>query len=212
MISPNGAGVGRTVALVYNTDTYLHRLRGDLIRALAADGYNVYAIAPEGSSVSAIEADGATFVHWSLPRRGLNPVVEMLSIWRLWRIYRRIGPDIAHHFTAKPNIYGAVAGRLAGVPVTISSVNGLGYVFTGDDRTSALVRPLVTASITWFIPPHQFGSRTISKKVLPIVATRSCLSLMILKAPKCLLAYFLIGRFSIFSKLIFTSFGNPALM
>ena len=144
MTSPNGQGAGRTVALVYNTDLYLHRLRGSLIRALTAEGYDVYAIAPEGPSVPAIEADGATFVRWPLPRRGLNPVVELLSILRLWGIYRRISPDIAHHFTAKPNIYGAIAGRLAGVSVTISSVNGLGYVFTGDERMLALVRPLVT--------------------------------------------------------------------
>lgn len=144
MTSPNGPGAGRTVALVYNTDLYLHRLRGGLIRALTAEGYNVYAIAPAGPSVPAIEAAGATFVHWALPRRGMNPLVELLSILRLWGVYRRIRPDISHHFTPKPNIYGAVAGRLAGVPVTISSVNGLGYVFTGDDRMSALVRPVVT--------------------------------------------------------------------
>ena len=135
---------GRTIALVYNTDVYLHRLRGGLLRALKVEGYKVYAIAPAGPAVSAIEDDGATFVHWSLPRRGVNPAVELLSILNLWKIYRRIRPDIAHHFTPKPNIYGAIAGRLAGVPVSISSVNGLGYVFTGDDRMSSLIRPIVT--------------------------------------------------------------------
>ena len=135
---------GRTIALVYNTDVYLHRLRGGLLRALKVEGYKVYAIAPAGPAVSAIEDDGATFVHWSLPRRGVNPAVELLSILNLWKIYRRIRPDIAHHFTPKPNIYGAIAGRLAGVPVSISSVNGLGYVFTGEDRMSSLIRPIVT--------------------------------------------------------------------
>lgn len=135
---------GRTIALVYNTDVYLHRLRGGLLRALKVEGYKVYAIAPAGPAVSAIEDDGATFVRWSLPRRGVNPAVELLSILSLWTIYRRIKPDIAHHFTAKPNIYGAIAGRLAGVPVSISSVNGLGYVFTGEERMSSLIRPIVT--------------------------------------------------------------------
>ena len=45
----------RTIALTYSDDFYLHRFKGGLVRALAAEGNTVYAIAPAGKAVEAIE-------------------------------------------------------------------------------------------------------------------------------------------------------------
>ncbi len=133
-----------TIALIYNDDFYLHRFKGGLLRALSAAGHRVYAIAPAGRSVRSIEEEGATFIHWPLARRGANPVTELRSLLALRSIYRRIKPDLVHHFTAKPRIYGALAARIAGVPLAVASVNGLGYMFIERNRRSAVVRPAVS--------------------------------------------------------------------
>ena len=134
----------RTIAIVCNGDFYLHRFKGSLLRALSNAGYTVYAIAPAGKSVAAIEREGATFVDWPLARRRASPWSEVKSVLALRRIYREIKPDLAHHLYAKPNIYGAIAARLAGVPVAVASVNGLGYVFVGRDLKSTIIRPVVS--------------------------------------------------------------------
>ncbi len=134
----------RTIAIVYNDDFYLHRFKGGLLRALSESGHTVYAIAPAGESVEAIENDGAKFIDWSLVRRGANPIRELQSLLALRSIYKRIRPDLVHHFTAKPRVYGAFAARLAGVPVVVASVNGLGYVYTGRSLKSSVVRPITT--------------------------------------------------------------------
>ena len=134
----------RTIALTYNDDFYLHRFKGGLLRALVAAGHTVYAVAPAGRAVEAIEDDGATFIHWPLSRRRASPVSEARSILALRSIYARTKPDLVHHFTAKPNIYGAMAARLAGVPVAVASVNGLGYVFIERDLRSTFIRPVVS--------------------------------------------------------------------
>ena len=133
-----------TIALVYNDDLYLHRFRGGLLRALMARGYRVHAIAPAGEAAQAFEDSGIPFTHWPLARRSVNPLTELRSVVSLWRIYRRLQPDLVQHFTTKPNVYGAIAARLAGVPTATASVNGLGYVFTGRDARSRLIRPLVS--------------------------------------------------------------------
>ena len=134
----------RTIAIVYNDDFYLHRFKGGLLRALSAAGHTVYAIAPAGESVEEIEDSGAAFIDWPLVRRGANPFRELQSLLALRSIYKRIGPDLVHHFTAKPRVYGAFAARFAGVPVVVASVNGLGYVYTGRNLMSSFVRPIST--------------------------------------------------------------------
>jgi glycosyltransferase involved in cell wall biosynthesis len=50
-----------------------------------------------------------------------------------------------HGFTIKCAVYGAVAARLAGVRASVSSVDGLGYVFVSNDVKARLLRaPLKT--------------------------------------------------------------------
>jgi glycosyltransferase involved in cell wall biosynthesis len=135
---------GLRVAVVGNTDHSLLRFRLPLLRALVRRGADVHAVAPPGPSRAALEAEGMAFVPCVLSRGSLNPVQELLTVLSLLRIYRRLRPGVAHHFTVKPNIYGAFAARLAGVPVVVASVTGLGYVYTGDDLLARLLRPLVS--------------------------------------------------------------------
>ena len=118
-----------SVAVVSNSASSLVRFRAPLIRKLIERGAHVYAISPDGESVGLIAEMGAEFVSWSLDRRGLNPLGEVSSILSLLKIYRRIRPDLVQHFTVKPNIYGAVAARIANVPVVLGGVTGLGYAF-----------------------------------------------------------------------------------
>jgi glycosyltransferase involved in cell wall biosynthesis len=56
---------------------------------------------------------------------------------------RRERPDVVHGFTIKCAVYGSLAARLAGVPVRVNAVAGMGYVFTSDSLKARLLRPLV---------------------------------------------------------------------
>ena len=133
-----------TVAIVNNDDRYLYRFRGSLLRALKTRGWKVLAVAPAGRAVPAIEQEDVSFVHWPLSRRSVNPLLEVWSLFKLWRIYRRTRPHLVHHFTPKVNIYGALAARMAGVPVVVATITGLGYVFTADGARARLIRPIVS--------------------------------------------------------------------
>ena len=116
----------QSVAIVSNSDDRLYRFPRPIIRRLLESGIRVYAIAPPGQFVSEIESLGAEFVPWRLDRRSVNPISEVRSLACLVRIYRRLKPDVAQHFTIKPNVYGAIAARLAGVPVVVGGVTGSG--------------------------------------------------------------------------------------
>jgi glycosyltransferase involved in cell wall biosynthesis len=63
-----------------------------------------------------------------MENKGTNPVQDMLLIRRFYQVYRQVKPDVILQYTIKPNIYGTLAARLAGIP-TINNVSGLGTVF-----------------------------------------------------------------------------------
>jgi glycosyltransferase involved in cell wall biosynthesis len=123
-----------SIALVVNQNEIFYRLRMPWVRMLKENGYKVYAVVASGAWNESIEAGGAEFVEWKLSRSGRNPVSELGSILGLTKILRRIKPDIVQNFHTKPNIYAPIAARLARVPVTVSTVTGLGYTFV--DRPS----------------------------------------------------------------------------
>ena len=124
-----------------------------MMRTLREKGWTVYAIAPRGRYVKPIESTGAVFVPWHVSGRSINPIAEMRSLFALVRIYRLIRPSVAHHFTIKPKIYGAIASRLARVPTIIASVTGLGYPLTGNTWKARAIGSLIR-------PIHRFAYRS----------------------------------------------------
>lgn len=99
------------------------------IRLLRENGYRVYAVVASGAWNEKIVEGGAEYVEWKLNRSGRNPLTEVTSVFGLTRVLRRIKPDVVQNFHTKPNIYAPIAAKLAGVPLTVSTVTGLGYTF-----------------------------------------------------------------------------------
>ena len=112
-----------------NQNEIFYRLRMPWIRLLKETGYKIYAVVASGAWNDRIEAGGAEYVEWKLSRSGQNPFAEMVSVLSLTNILRKIKPDIVQNFHTKPNIYAPIAAKLARVPLTVSTVTGLGYTF-----------------------------------------------------------------------------------
>lgn len=148
----------RSLAVVASTDVRIDRLYKPIMRKLVAAGVKVYAIAPPGDSVKGIEEAGCVFVPWDLDRRSLNPLVNLRQFLALLHIYKELKPAMAHHYTAKPNVYGPLAAALAGVPVAIVGITGLGQVFSRRSLRQAPVRMVLRLLYRLAI---RFGDRMI---------------------------------------------------
>jgi len=94
-----------------------------------------------GSDVAAIGASGDGFedrlraakIHFEsapISFSGLAPFADMGLLANLTRRFRRERPDVVHSFTIKPAIFATLAAALAGVPVRVVTITGLGYAFT----------------------------------------------------------------------------------
>jgi len=129
-------------ALITSQAFSLANFRGPLIAALVARGVEVFAIAPDYDvqTRDAVLALGATPVDCSLSRTGMNPVRDMLSVFSLALLLRRLRLDVSLGYFIKPVIFGTLAAALAGVPQRFCMIEGLGYVFTPASGTEPLRR------------------------------------------------------------------------
>ena len=108
--------------------------RSGQMRSLMGDGYEVVGAAAADGHEVRLSPLGVRFVELPIPYRSINPFADLRLFWHFYRMYRSERPEIAHHFTIKPVIYGSIAARLAGVPKIVNTVTGLGYVFSGHAR------------------------------------------------------------------------------
>ena len=130
------------VAVVINTSWNIWNFRRGLVRALQAAGHEVLAIAPPDDYSARLESElGCRYVPILMENKGTNPLKDAQLTRRFLAIYRRERPDVVLHFTIKPNIYGTLAARLAGVP-SINNVSGLGTVFLIENLVSKVARGL----------------------------------------------------------------------
>lgn len=131
------------IILVANTDWYLFNFRLSLARWLRAAGVEVVLVSPNGKFVSEILEDGFRWIEWNVGRKTTEPLGEFSAVRKLAAIYLSEKPDLVHHFTIKPVLYGSLAARQANVPALVNSVTGLGYVFLNQSRQGSTLRKVV---------------------------------------------------------------------
>jgi N,N'-diacetylbacillosaminyl-diphospho-undecaprenol alpha-1,3-N-acetylgalactosaminyltransferase len=127
-------------AFLSHLDLNLFLFRLPIIQALIARGHEVIALCPRGDVFDCFEEYGVTAIHYDVDRSSLNPLHEYPVILHLASLLRRHRPDVLHTFTAKPNIYGTLAGRMARVPIIHNLVEGLGSVYVEGSLRNRCVR------------------------------------------------------------------------
>jgi glycosyltransferase involved in cell wall biosynthesis len=95
------------------------------IRLLTAAGYEVHTISSPGMALLPGSERLESQHHETMMRRPIRPVADVISLYRLWRLVRQIGPDLVQTHTPKAGLLGVIAASLAGVPIRIYTVNGL---------------------------------------------------------------------------------------
>ncbi len=117
-----------------------HRL--SLAIAAREQGYEVHiaTAVSDSDSVQIIEDNGFPLHAIPLSQHGINPSAELTTLIALARLYRQLDPDLLHHISIKPVIYGGIAARLSGRRKMVQAMSGLGYVFASGDLKANLIR------------------------------------------------------------------------
>lgn len=125
------------IAVVLNTSWNIYNFRKGLVLALMEKGNEVITIAPHDRFTDKLIDLGCRHIPVTMDSRGANPLRDFLLVLELFRIYKRVRPDVILHYTIKPNIYGTIAASMLGIPV-INNVCGLGTMFLKDNLVSRI--------------------------------------------------------------------------
>jgi glycosyltransferase involved in cell wall biosynthesis len=120
----------RRILFVTNVDWFFisHRL----VIAIEAEkrGFEVIVAAEDTGRSQEIRDKGIRFINLSISRSGTNPFKELKTLINLFIIYKSINPDVVHHITLKPVIYGSIISKLLRISGVVNAISGLGYNFT----------------------------------------------------------------------------------
>lgn len=115
------------ILILTNHSYMLYHFRLELIQELMKS-HEVVLSMPFVGHEEDFQALGLRCIETDIDRRGINPATDL----KLFRIYQRLlkdeKPDLVITYSIKPNIYGGLACRLAGIPYC-ANVQGLGTAF-----------------------------------------------------------------------------------
>lgn len=185
------------ILYVANTGFSLYHFRLPMMKHLLAKGWRVVAAASDEADFQVrFEEQGIKFVNVFMDHKGRNPLRDLALVAKLKSLYDVETPDIVHHFTIKPVIFGSLAAKIAGVPAIINTITGLGYAFerggllrrtviglyrlalsgrpqvifqNKDDHRSFISQKIVRQENAWVIP----GSGVNTEMVIPVAKRNS---------------------------------------
>ena len=119
------------LAFVVNDIHFLMSHRKALVLESLQQGWEIFIIS-DASQVPELPKN-IHCVQLPIDRSSLGLWSNIRSLIRLCSLYRKIKPDVLHHITLKPIVFGTLAARLfASKAKVINAVSGLGYLFTGN--------------------------------------------------------------------------------
>ena len=159
------------ILLVGNTMWSMFRFRENIISYLLDHGYYVYVIAAKDKFEDRLKRLGCEVISVKIDRQGLNPFLDVFTLVQLWRVYKKIQPDLIFHYTIKPNIYGSFISCCLSIP-SICIVTGSGSSFLKNRLISCLVTIMyriafLRAKKVWFLNEEDqnvFLARSLIKK------------------------------------------------
>lgn len=128
--SPPPTTAARTLLYVVNWDWFFLSHRLPLALAARERGDRVLVATVDTGRSGEIESHGFVFVPIPLAPHGLNPFAEAASIVRLAALYRELRPDLIHHVTIKPVLYGSLAARVVPSAGVVNAISGLGWMYS----------------------------------------------------------------------------------
>jgi glycosyltransferase involved in cell wall biosynthesis len=95
------------------------------LRALRAEGFRVTLVSGPGELLDRTGLSESVETIAIPMERRIAPVADLVSLMRLWRLLRRLKPDVTEFSTPKAGLLGTLAARLANVPRRVYLLRGL---------------------------------------------------------------------------------------
>lgn len=92
---------------------------------MTEQGFDVYALTSNGPFMQRLKEREPITTHEVPLTRAITPARDLRALFQLWRLFRKLKPEIVQLSTPKAALLGALASAAAGVPIRIYHVRGL---------------------------------------------------------------------------------------
>ena len=136
----------KTILICSNYAWTIFNFRLPIIRSLRNAGYRVE-VATQFDGYEARLVDEVDNIHnLFISRKGLNPIVDLITCLNILLIVFKSKIDICLLFTIKPVIYGSIAASFIRVPA-VPMITGLGTAFLTDGILASIVKSLYKVAL-----------------------------------------------------------------
>lgn len=133
----------KKILLLCSTSGSVVGFRRTLIEKLKSEGFEVSVIAFDAEQKEEIEKRGIGFNCIEDKNRSINPFKILSLKSKYKKLIKEISPDIVFSFMLKPNTFGVLAAKAAGVKNIYSMVEGAGDVFINNSFKWKIIRFVV---------------------------------------------------------------------
>ena len=135
----------KKIAIISNLSWNLYNFRLSLMVAMRDAGFEVIAIAPYDRYSQKIIDAGFEFHDIKMNAQGINPIEDLKTTYDLYKLFKKISPDILCQYTIKPNIYGSFIANILNIK-TINNIAGLGTLFIKEGFITKIAKFLYKTS------------------------------------------------------------------
>ncbi|WP_026506439.1 glycosyltransferase family 4 protein [Butyrivibrio sp. MC2013] len=116
------------ILILANDSSGFYLFRKELLIELIRLGHSVRISIPDDRYAGELSDLGTDIIKTDIDRRGINPVKDIKLISSYLKLLKSLRPDLVLTYTIKPNVYGAIASSIRGIPY-MSTITGLGTAF-----------------------------------------------------------------------------------
>ncbi len=139
-----GSTYKKKMIFLLNDAKFLLSHRLEFTSAMRDAGYEMHIICSckEQSIIDFFAAEKFYFHPIPITRSGLNPFKELFAFISIYRLFRKIKPDIVYMVSIKAVIYGGLIARITRIKSVMVTISGLGYVFISKSIKAKLFQKL----------------------------------------------------------------------
>lgn len=133
----------KKILFVVNVDWFFISHRLSLALEALERGYEVHIACRITDKKEYLENLGLKVHPLNLSRSGTGIKGELKAFSEIYKILKKINPDIIHFVTIKPVLYGGIASRFLNIYKKIFSISGLGFIFIKQGFKASIVKIII---------------------------------------------------------------------
>jgi glycosyltransferase involved in cell wall biosynthesis len=136
----------------------LHTLLAGQMRYMKEHGFDVIMVSADGPQRSDVIKNEGCELYILPMTRAITPFSDLLSLWKMYRFFKKQKADIVHSHTPKAGLIAMLAAKMAGVPVRIHTIAGLRFATTkGLKRKILIATEKIAYKAAHYVWPNSFS-------------------------------------------------------